>query len=108
MRTSVFDGNFMIKQIAYTNKQIGWHLDTLDLDPLTLLVGLSGVGKTRILYALNGLRTISIGKNLPGRKWKTTLQSESGELFTWSGEFENATLREPDDELFDEYEETGD
>lgn len=49
-----------INRLSYTNKASGWDLKPLEFDQLTLLVGASGVDKTRILKSILDLK-----KNAP-------------------------------------------
>ncbi|WP_257457849.1 AAA family ATPase [Archangium lipolyticum] len=50
-----------LKSLSFEDKRTGWKLDDLHLDRFNLLVGASGVGKTRILMAI---RTIyMLGRN---------------------------------------------
>ena len=78
-----------INAISYTNKTTGWNLRPLNLDQLTLLVGASGVGKTRILKCILDLKKISRGTSLNGVKWLFELSTTSGIEYKWQGEFEN-------------------
>lgn len=78
----------MIKSLSYSNANQDWHLKRIDFDRLTLLVGASGVGKTRILYAINGLRLISSGRALPGRSWECTIVAGDGKEYLWSGQYD--------------------
>ena len=41
-----------LKSLTFEDKRTGWRLEDLRLDPFNLLVGASGVGKTKILRAL--------------------------------------------------------
>lgn len=61
----------------------------IEFKPLTLLVGVSGVGKTRILKALLELQKIAQGRSLVGVKWDIEFRTSEGKECAWSGEFEN-------------------
>ncbi|MEJ1396359.1 MAG: AAA family ATPase [Candidatus Sedimenticola sp. (ex Thyasira tokunagai)] len=78
-----------IKTLSYLGKATGWTLQPLTLDQLTLLVGASGVGKTRILKCILGLKRISRGASLNGVKWMVEFSTTSGNEYRWEGEFEN-------------------
>ncbi len=78
-----------IKSLIYEDQSTNWKLDLIDFKPLTLLVGVSGVGKTRILKALLNLQGISRGKSLNGLNWKIEFSTSSGHDYKWCGAFEN-------------------
>lgn len=78
-----------IRALSYTNKTTDWNLKSLSLDQLTLLVGASGVGKTRILKCILDLKKIARGTSLNGVKWNLELSTTSGIEYIWQGEFEN-------------------
>jgi len=73
----------------------GWRLSKASFfKDVTLMVGLSGVGKTRILDSLRRLVAIAKGKSSPsfwGFKWELVFSHENVE-FKWSGEFEKTTF----------------
>lgn len=94
----------MIKSISYENKLSKWTLLPLRLDRLTLLVGASGVGKTRILWAINGIKLIASGRSLAGRKWQCEIVDDSGKCYSWAGEFERgASTADESDTDYDDY-----
>jgi len=78
-----------IKTLSYTNSSTGWTLKSLTLDKLSLLVGASGVGKTRILKSILDLKKISKGASLNGVMWFVEFSTTSGNDYRWQGEFEN-------------------
>lgn len=78
-----------IMTLVYTNKATGWDLKPLSFDQLTLLVGASGVGKTRILESILNIKKIARGSGLNGVKWSVEFVSALNNTFTWEGEFEN-------------------
>ncbi|MGH8598184.1 MAG: hypothetical protein ACREXT_16145, partial [Gammaproteobacteria bacterium] len=41
-----------VHKFAFHDRQHGWNLDEIEFNDFNLLVGLSGVGKTRILKAI--------------------------------------------------------
>jgi len=78
-----------IKSLIYEDRSTDWKLEFIEFNPLTLLVGVSGVGKTQILKALLKLKGISEGKSLNGIKWEIKFITSLGHDCKWSGEFEN-------------------
>ena len=76
--------------IEINDPAAGWRLERTEFFPdVTLLVGLSGVGKTRILESIKKLSSISRGKTSAkffGISWKIQFKHEAKE-FCWSGEF---------------------
>lgn len=77
-----------INYIEYYNKNVDWRLTRTHFGDLTLLVGASGVGKTRILDAINTVKKIADGKGFFGVKWEIECTLSNGSNITWSGEFE--------------------
>ena len=66
----------------------GWNVDNIQFNPmLTLLVGASGVGKTRILNMINGLCHVAHGLSFSGFKWKVEFE-QNKHFYIWEGEFE--------------------
>ena len=49
----------LLKTLSYLDKKTGWTLQDLKLDRFNLLVGASGVGKTRILRAIRTICAIT-------------------------------------------------
>lgn len=65
----------------------GWRLEEMEFFPeLTLLVGVSGVGKTKVLRAIETLRQIAEGDCFPGVHWDVTF-SAAGQRYQWQGAF---------------------
>ncbi len=78
-----------IKKLEYYDDEYKWELAEVDFLPnLNLLVGISGVGKTRILSAINSLKSIAKGASLNGVKWKVCFIADNNIEYTWSEEFE--------------------
>lgn len=77
-----------IKSLAAKNLAEGWELEEVELDKnLTLLVGISGAGKTQILRSLNNLKTIINGGAVEGFEWKVVFELGEGKVYEWRGKF---------------------
>ncbi|QQE65316.1 hypothetical protein GFS31_20020 [Leptolyngbya sp. BL0902] len=78
-----------IKRLEYYDDEYKWKLAEVDFLPnLNLLVGVSGVGKTRILRSIYSLKSIANGASLNGVKWNVCFIADNNLEYTWSGEFE--------------------
>lgn len=78
-----------LKKLEYYDDEYKWKLTEIDFLPnLNLLVGVSGVGKTRILRAIYSLKSIANGESLNGVKWSVCFTADNNLTYTWSGEFE--------------------
>lgn len=84
-----------IKSLVYEDQSTNWKLELIEFKPLTLLVGVSGVGKTQILKALLNLKEIAHGSRFNGFKWEIDFTSNQGREYKWRGEFES-TIFYPD------------
>lgn len=78
-----------IKSLIYEDQSTNWKLELIEFKPLTLLVGVSGVGKTQILKALLNVKKISHGHSLNGLKWEIEFKTTKGQDCKWCGAFEN-------------------
>ncbi|MEP0855167.1 AAA family ATPase [Trichocoleus sp. DQ-U1] len=85
-----------IKTIEYYNKALDWRLNPVDFtnsfSNLTLLVGVSGVGKTQIIKSILNLKRIANGEPLNGVQWDITFETLDRVEFRWKGEFESKGL----------------
>jgi predicted ATPase len=61
---------------------------------LTLLVGVSGAGKTQILRAIIDLRSIANGEAINGFEWKIIFSTVNGTEFIWEGGFDTVERNE--------------
>ncbi|WP_414529239.1 AAA family ATPase [Nodularia chucula] len=77
-----------INQISYYNREIEWRFEPISFSDLTLLVGISGVGKTQILKSIIDMQSIAQGKSLNGVRWDIDFTSKNDFHYSWSGEFE--------------------
>lgn len=79
--------------IKYANTEQEWEFEQIDFFDLTLLVGVSGVGKTQILRSIYTLKHIANGASENGVKWEVKFKTLKGKIYTWKGEFENIKLK---------------
>lgn len=78
-----------IKKLEYHDKKYKWELVDMNFLPnINLLVGVSGVGKTKIIQAIYNLKYIANGASLNGVKWNIFFIGDNNFEYTWSGEFE--------------------
>ncbi|MCB1144695.1 MAG: ATP-binding protein [Leptospiraceae bacterium] len=82
-----------ILELEYSDKQIDWNLNKTNFDGLNLLVGISGVGKTKILRAILDMKAIALGQTIPSLKWKMKFQAHSDSVYEWTGETESIQPR---------------
>ncbi len=78
-----------ILELEYEEKTTGWKLENTKFDDFNLLVGLSGVGKTKILTAIENLKAISLGNPQNGVKWNIVFLDTENVVCKWSGEYES-------------------
>ena len=86
--------------IKFTNKEQEWEFEKIHFFDLTLLVGVSGVGKTQVLKSIYTLKDIAIGESINGVMWELEFQTLKGYKYLWTGEFENIKSK---NELITEY-----
>ncbi len=77
-----------IEQFEYHDKANDWRLERVSFSDLTLLVGVSGVGKTQILRSLLNIKRIAEGKSLNGVQWEIVFSTKDEHRYHWRGEFE--------------------
>lgn len=78
-----------LHSLEYKNTLQEWEFEKVDFFDLTLLVGVSGVGKTQILRSIYTLKHIADGSSENGVKWLVNFSTLKGNNFVWEGEFEN-------------------
>lgn len=76
-----------IKKITLIDHLRGWNVKELSFDYLTLLVGASGVGKTKILHAILNIANIAKGKSYNGIEWEISFHHQMSD-YIWNGKFE--------------------
>lgn len=76
-----------IKSITVIDHLSGWNIKDICFQPLTLLVGASGVGKTKILKALLEITNIAKGKSYNGIEWSISFEHQSS-VYLWNGAFD--------------------
>ncbi|MEI6443251.1 MAG: AAA family ATPase [Nostocales cyanobacterium ELA583] len=78
-----------IISLRIKNNLLGWDFDEVDFSSnLTLLVGVSGAGKTQILRAILALKSIVDGKAINGLEWKINFYTVNNTEFIWEGSFD--------------------
>lgn len=96
----------VLKSFEWTYLLSGWRLNRVDFRPITLVVGPSGVGKTRLLKSILALKGIANGKSISGAKWNCIFEADDLSQYQWEGQYNSnrASLRTPAevmDEQFD-------
>ena len=73
-----------IQSFKFSNHKENWHIEEVKFEELNLLVGGSGVGKTRILKALELIRDVALGsnRNLDNLEWSINF-SHLGQNYRW-------------------------
>ncbi|MEG3924190.1 AAA family ATPase [Microcoleus sp. D3_18a_C4] len=84
-----------IISLRLKNNFFEWDFDEIKFSSnLTLLVGVSGAGKTQILRAIIDLRRIANGKAINGFEWKIKFSTVNGTEFIWEGGFDTVETNE--------------
>jgi AAA domain, putative AbiEii toxin, Type IV TA system len=83
-----------IEKLYYRNHVTGWELSTMEFGDVNLLVGVSGVGKTKILEVIRSLQEIAListriysNSFLNGGEWDVTFSTSSDTQYRWCGKF---------------------
>ena len=78
-----------ILSLKLKNNFLGWDFDEVDFSSnLTLLVGVSGAGKTQILRGIIDLSRIANGKSINGLEWEIRFSTLNNTEFIWEGAFD--------------------
>lgn len=92
-----------ILSLRLKNNFLGWDFDEVDFSSnLTLLVGVSGAGKTQILQGIIDLNRVANGKSINGFEWKIKFTTVNNTEFIWEGCFDTIDI---DTLYFDEEDE---
>jgi predicted ATP-dependent endonuclease of OLD family len=81
-----------IEKLYYRNHVTGWELAPMEFGDVNLLVGVSGVGKTKILEVIRSLQKIASGnpsyhQSMNGVEWDITFHISPNSLCKWQGKF---------------------
>lgn len=76
-----------IQSFYYIDREENWEIEPISFKNLTLLVGASGVGKTRILQSIRNMQRIAKGIPMNGVEWKIDFSIEN-DTYSWEGRFE--------------------
>ena len=71
--------------------------NTASAPPAATFVGVSGVGKTQILRAIDDLQDIANGRSINGFEWHIVFSTVSNKEYTWEGAF---SILEDNDKIF--------
>jgi hypothetical protein len=79
-----------INSFTYTDHINNWSFGPIDFDMLTLLVGISGVGKSHILSCIKSVADIVRGDSpgLTGAEWDLSFEHDNSTFF-WHGVYEH-------------------
>jgi hypothetical protein len=83
-----------IHSFKFENKKSELKIESINFSNLSLLVGVSGVGKTIILQSLLDLKNIARGKSPDGVEWEIQFSIKNGDNYLWKGAFENTGIPE--------------
>jgi hypothetical protein len=94
----------LIERFEYQATGSGWTLQPTDFFPdLTLLVGVSGVGKTQILKSIRRVKQLASTKSPRdgwGDRWSITFQID-GRRYTWQCQYESRPEAEDGADMVD-------
>jgi AAA domain, putative AbiEii toxin, Type IV TA system len=90
-----------IEKLSFHNHVTGWQLTEMEFDSINLLVGVSGVGKTKTLDIIKHLKGIIFGTiinnsrflhsadgiDLNGVSWDITFSTSSSSKYRWHGKY---------------------
>ncbi len=81
-----------IQEITYHDRELDWGFAPIHFSNLTLLVGVSGVGKTQILKSIIALQKIANGGSLNGIEWDISFLTKNDAEYRWTGKFETQKM----------------
>ncbi|MBX7223213.1 MAG: ATP-binding protein [Blastocatellia bacterium] len=81
--------------LEFENKTEEWKLEKTQFGDLTLLVGVSGAGKTQILKAITTVQQIAFGPSLHEISWDVVFRLNGDTEYQWIGEFKKYPVIEP-------------
>lgn len=83
-----------IQSFSFTDRETNWHLDAAEFDSLNLLVGISGVGKTRIIESLRTVTAVAIDRPspLPLAEWSLRFEHDDV-VYEWSAAIERSNTQ---------------
>lgn len=81
-----------IKRLDFKDLRTGWHLEDARFDDFNLLVGASGVGKTKVVEALRKLARLAWMGEMPGAavEWVVDFEHDKAE-YSWAGRIERSS-----------------
>lgn len=83
-----------IHSFSFTDLETDWHLDAAEFDSLNLLVGISGVGKTRIIESLRTVTAVAIDRPVPLPLAAWSLRFEHDDVdYEWSASIERSNTQ---------------
>jgi hypothetical protein len=71
-----------IQSFQFHDRTTGWKLEETTFDPFNLLVGVSGVGKTKILAALQQVQGVALGTRTVCAEWSIHFEHD-GQEYEW-------------------------
>ena len=92
-----------ILSLSYKNTFEEWEIENINFFDLTLLVGISGVGKTQILESINILKRVAEGESVNGIEWNILFIANNGNKYRWEGSFEKLSSQGTAEDLFEKY-----
>ena len=92
-----------ILSLSYKNTFQEWEFEDINFFDLTLLVGISGVGKTQILDSINTLKQVTNGNSINGIEWDINFIANNGDKYRWQGSFEKIPTQSNILESFEDF-----